>query len=297
MSHPLSHHHAKLDGVTLHYVVSGRGPAVVLLHGWPQTWYEWRHVIPALAERYTVIAPDLRGLGNSSRPETGYDKKTVANDVWQLVNGKLGHERFFVVGHDWGGPTAYALAAAHPEAVTRLAILDVVIPGDGGDFSQGGRRWHHQFHLTPDLPEALTEGRERLYLSWFYRTFGHRPDAISEADIDEYLRTYAQPGAMRAGFAYYRALPQDAADNRANAERLKLPMPVLALGGAGGRGRGREPEDSLRRLALNVQGEVVAECGHWIPEEQPRYLAERLLGFFAEGTSSAHSKRPNGRET
>ena len=282
ISHPLSHHHAKLDGVTLHYVVSGRGPAVVLLHGWPQTWYEWRHIIPALAERYTVIAPDLRGHGDSSRPETGYDKKTVANDVWQLVNGKLGHERFFVVGHDWGGPTAYALAAAHPEAVTRLAILDVVIPGDGGDFSQGGRRWHHQFHLTPDLPEALTEGRERLYLSWFYRTFGHRPDAISEADIDEYQRTYTQPGAMRAGFAYYRALPQDAADNRANAERLKLPMPVLALGGAGGRGRGREPEDSLRRLALNVQGEVVAECGHWIPEEQPRYLAERLLRFFEE---------------
>jgi pimeloyl-ACP methyl ester carboxylesterase len=281
MSHPLSHHHAKLDGVTLHYVVSGRGPAVVLLHGWPQTWFEWRHVIPALAERYTVIAPDLRGLGDSSRPETGYDKKTVANDVWLLVNGKLGHERLFVVGHDWGGPTAYALAAAHPEAVRRLAILDVVIPGDGGDFSQGGLRWHHQFHLTPDLPEALTEGRERQYLSWFYRTFGHRPDAISEADIDEYLRTYAQPGAMRAGFAYYRALPQDAADNRANAERLKLPMPVLALGGAGGRGRGREPEASLRRLALNVQGEVVAECGHWIPEEQPRCLADRLLGFFA----------------
>src|SRR6476661_52340 len=123
MSHPLSHCHAKLDGVTLHYVVSGSGPVVVLLHGWPQTWYEWRHVIPALAERYTVIAPDLRGLGDSSRPETGYDKKTVADDVWQLVNGKLGHERFSVVGHDWGGPTAYALAAAHPEAVTRLAIL------------------------------------------------------------------------------------------------------------------------------------------------------------------------------
>lgn len=282
MSQSLLHHHTQLDGVTLHYVVSGRGPAVVLLHGWPQTWYEWRHIIPALAERHTVIAPDLRGLGDSSRPEIGYDKKTVANDVWQLVNGKLGHERFLVVGHDWGGPTAYALAAAHPEAVTRLAILDVVIPGDGGDFSQAGRRWHHQFHLTPDLPEALTEGRERLYLSWFYRTFGHRPDAISEADIGEYLRTYTQPGAMRAGFAYYRALPQDAADNRANAERLKLPMPVLALGGAGGRGRGREPEDSLRRLALNVQGEVIAECGHWIPEEQPRYLAERLLRFFAE---------------
>jgi len=281
MTQALSHHFVQVDDVTLHYVTSGRGPAVVLLHGWPQTWYEWRHIIPALAQRYTVIAPDLRGLGDSSRPLTGYDKKTVAADIWQLVNGKLGHQQFCLVGHDWGGPTAYALAAAHPAAVSRLAILDVVIPGDGGDFSQGGQRWHHQFHLTADLPEALTAGRERLYLSWFYRTFGHRPDAISETDVDEYVRTYSQIGAMRAGFAYYRALPQDAADNRANLARLKLPMPVLAIGGANGRGRGREPEDSLKRVALHVQGDVVSDCGHWIPEEQPRYLADRLQQFFA----------------
>jgi pimeloyl-ACP methyl ester carboxylesterase len=281
MTQDLLHHFAQLDDVTLHYVTCGRGPVVVLLHGWPQTWYEWRHIVPALAQRYTVIAPDLRGLGDSSRPLTGYDKKTVANDIWQLVNGRLGHQQFFLVGHDWGGPTAYALAAAHPAAVSRLAILDVVIPGDGGDFSQGGRRWHHQFHLTADLPEALTAGRERLYLSWFYRNFGHHPDAISDADIDEYLRTYAQPGAMRAGFAYYRALPQDAADNRANIARLRLPMPVLAIGGASGRGRGREPEESLKRVALHVQGDVVADCGHWIPEEQPRHLADRLQQFFA----------------
>ena len=281
MTQALSHHFAQLDDVTLHYVTGGRGPVVVLLHGWPQTWYEWRHVIPALAQRYTVIAPDLRGLGDSSRPLAGYDKKTVANDIWRLVNGKLGHQQFYLVGHDWGGPTAYALAAAHPAAVSRLAILDVVIPGDGGDFSQGGQRWHHQFHLTAGLPEALTAGRERLYLSWFYRTFGHRPDAIGEADVDEYVRTYAQTGAMRAGFAYYRTLPQDAADNRANIARLKLPMPVLAIGGASGRGRGREPEESLKRVALHVQGDIVADCGHWIPEEQPRYLADRLQQFFA----------------
>lgn len=283
MTQAITHDFAQVDDVMLHYVTSGRGPAVVLLHGWPQTWYGWRHIIPVLARRYTVIAPDLRGLGDSSRPLAGYDKKTVAHDVWQLVNGKLGHQQFFLVGHDWGGPTAYALAAAHPAAVARLAILDVVVPGDGGDFSQGGQRWHHQFHLTADLPEALTAGRERLYLSWFYRTFGHRPDAISEADVDEYVRTYSQIGAMRAGFAYYRALPQDAADNRATIARFKLPMPVLAIGGANGRGRGREPEASLKRVALRVQGDVVPDCGHWIPEEQPRYLAERLLEFFANG--------------
>ena len=152
------HHYAEVGEVMLHYVTLGSGPPVVLLHGWPQTWYEWRLVMPRLAERFTVIAPDLRGLGDSSRPLTGYDKRTVANDVWRLVTETLGHRTFHLVGHDWGGPTAYALAATHPEAVTKLAIVDVVIPGDGGDFSQGGRRWHHQFHITPDLPEALRGG-------------------------------------------------------------------------------------------------------------------------------------------
>ena len=282
----VSHGYADLGDVLLHYVTAGEGFPVVLLHGWPQTWWEWRHVIPRLAERYKVIAPDLRGLGDSSRPLAGYDKRTVANDVWRLVSERLGHASFFLVGHDWGGPTAFALAAAHPEAVLRLVILDVVIPGSGGDFSQGGRRWHHQFHMTPDLPEALTQGREDIYLSWFYRTFAYRHDAIGPDDLAEYLRTYRQPGAMRAGFAYYRAIAHDAADNRAMIERSKLPMPVLAMGGGvsypHGRGRGDEPEQSLRRVAVDVRGEVVPECGHFIPEEAPDLLADRLLAFFAE---------------
>ena len=282
----ITHHVAELSDVRLHYVTAGDGPPVVLLHGWPQTWYEWRHVIPALAEHHRVIAPDLRGLGDSSRPEGGYDKKTIAGDIWELVDSELGQTRFQLVGHDWGGPTAYALAAAHPEVVTGLVIIDVVIPGDGGDFSQGGRRWHHQFHMTPDLPEALILGREEIYLRWFYRTFGHRPDAISENDIAEYLRTYAQPGAMRAGFEYYRALPRDAADNAEIVARFKLPMPVLAIGGGGGRGRGAEPEQSLRRVATNVRGEIIGACGHWVPEEQPERLARLLLTFFANGEGS-----------
>lgn len=279
----VTHAYAELDEVMLHYVTAGSGPPVVLLHGWPQTWYEWRHVIPALANRYTVIAPDLRGLGDSSRPLHGYDKMTMARDIWQLVSGKLGHDRFFLVGHDWGGPTAFALAAQQPQAVRRLAILDVVIPGDGGDFSQGGRRWHHQFHMTPDLPEALVQGREEIYLAWFYRTLAFRPDAIGADDLTEYLRTYRQPGAMRAGLALYRALPQDAADNRATLARMKLPMPTLAVGGAKAWGRAGEVEDSLRRVATDVRGTVVAECGHFIPEEQPEVLARLLLDFLGEG--------------
>ena len=282
----LSHHYADLGDVVMHYVTAGDGPPVVLLHGWPQTWWEWRHQIPILAESYRVIAPDLRGLGDSSRPLTGYDKVTVAQDVWKLVHGELGLETFFLVGHDWGGPTAYSLAAMHPDAVRRLVILDVVIAGGGGDASEGGRRWHHQFHMTPDLPEALTSGREDIYLSWFYRTFAYRPDAIGEADLAEYLRTYTQPGAMRAGFAYYRAIPQDAENNKQLLAGPKLPMPVLALGGAvsypHGRGRGTAPLESLKRCANDVRGGAVPQCGHFIPEEAPDYLNEQLLAFFGE---------------
>jgi len=284
MSTAITHHYAELGEVMLHYTRAGSGPAVLLLHGWPQTWYEWRHVIPALATKYTVIAPDLRGLGDSSRPLAGYDKKTVAGDLWHLMHGALGFDRFFLAGHDWGGPTAFALACAHRDAVRALAILDVVIPGSGGDFSQGGRRWHHQFHITPDLPEALTQGREDVYLGWFYDTFAWRPDAITADDRREYLRTYCRPGAMRAGFEFYRALDQDALDNRAALTAGKLAMPVLAMGGAKSyphaRGRGDEPRESLERVALDVTGESVPDCGHFIPEEQPGLLAQRLLAFF-----------------
>jgi pimeloyl-ACP methyl ester carboxylesterase len=279
----VDHHFARLAQVTLHYVTAGSGPPVVLLHGWPQSWYEWRHVIPRLAERYRVVAPDLRGLGDSSRPLEGYDRQTVAGDLWELLSGPLGLDRFHLVGHDVGGPIAFALAAAHPDAVRSLAILDVTIPGIGPDISQGGRRWHHAFHMTPDLPEALVGGRERIYLSWFYREFSWRPDAIGEADIAEYLRTYTQPGALRAGFSYYRNIARSVAENRALRDSgFRLKMPVLALGGERmeARGRAREPEESLSGIADDVIGGVIAESGHFIPEEQPEILTERLLGFW-----------------
>ncbi|MEC7202560.1 MAG: alpha/beta hydrolase, partial [Pseudomonadota bacterium] len=267
----IMHHYADVGEVLLHYVTAGHGFPVVMIHGYPQTWWEWRHQIPALSEKYTVITPDMRGLGDSSRPQSGYDKKTIADDIWRMVNGELGHDSFYLVGHDWGGPTAYALAAAHPEAVKRLVIIDVPIPGCGGDFSQGGRRWHHQFHMTLDLPEALTAGREDVYLSWFYRTFAYRPDAINDADLKEYVRTYSQPGAMRAGFNLYRAAAQDVEDNQANIARQKLPMPVLTVSGGKSyphaRGRISETEDSLKRVAKYVRSEIAPESGHFVPEE------------------------------
>jgi pimeloyl-ACP methyl ester carboxylesterase len=286
MTMTLEHHHAQLADVSLHYVTAGAGDPVVLVHGWPSTWYEWRHVMALLAPHHRLIVPDLRGLGDSSRPRDGYDKKTVAADLWQLLSGELGLTRWHLVGHDWGGPVAFALAAAHADAIRTLSIVDVTLPGIGPDISQGGKRWHHAFHMTPDLPEALVEGRERAYLTWFYQSFSWRRDAFGAADIDEYLRTYSQPDALRAGFAFYRNIPRDTADNRSLAESgFRLPMPVLAVGGARAesRGRGDEPEQSLRVIADDVHGVVIADSGHFVPEEQPGALAAHLLEHFKRG--------------
>src|SRR5512132_4303293 len=175
-----SHHTASVNGIQLHYVIGGHGDPVVLLHGWPETWYGWHRVMPALAKNYTVIAPDLRGLGDSSKPPSGYDGKTVAEDIHQLV-GKLGFKTIFLVGHDIGTQVAYSYAAAHPSEVKKLAVMDFTIPG----FVPAGRMplWWVLFHQTPDVPEALVQGKEMMYLSWFFHNLPFNPGAITQADI------------------------------------------------------------------------------------------------------------------
>ena len=281
----IEHHTLQLSRVNLHVATAGAGIPLVLLHGWPQTWHEWRKLAPLLAGRYRLVMPDLPGLGDSSRPADGYDKKTIAGDLVEMCE-RLALGRFHLVGHDWGGPTAFALACARPAAVRTLTILDVTIPGIGPDISQGGKRWHHAFHMTPDLPETMVQGREREYLGWFYREFCWQRGAIGEADIDQYVRCYRQPGALSAGFGFYRNIPRDQADNRAIlASGFRLHMPVLALGGARAeaRGRGEEPLESLRMIADDVRGGAVPDCGHFIPEEQPGLLAEQLLAFLPLG--------------
>ena len=157
-----SHHMASVNGIQMHYVIGGQGDPVVLLHGWPQTMYEWRHVMPALAKNYTVIVPDLRGLGDSSKPTTGYDGNTTAEDIYQLVS-QLGFKDIFLVGHDFGVQIAYSYAAAHPDEVRRLVILDVPIPGIGPGENITGL-WWAQFHMVRDIPEMLIDGHERQYL-------------------------------------------------------------------------------------------------------------------------------------
>jgi pimeloyl-ACP methyl ester carboxylesterase len=279
----LEHHFVTLPEVTMHYVTAGCGAPIVLLHGFPQTWFEWRPIMAELAQRYRVIAPDLRGLGDTSRPQSGYDKSTIAGDVWSLLHDHLGLRRFHVVGHDWGGPVAYALTALHRDAAQTLTILDVTIPGDGTDvFSTSQGRWHHAFHRTADLPEALVHGREDIYVRWFLENFAAHKGAISETAKAEYVRAYAQPGAMRAGFSYYRAIPQDMSHNAELIAAGKLQMPVLALGGSEAFGRAELVEQSLRAVASNVTGGIVQGSGHFVPEEKPDALLEHLLAFLAD---------------
>jgi pimeloyl-ACP methyl ester carboxylesterase len=276
-----SHHTAAVNGIQVHYVMGGKGEPVVLLHGWPETWYAWHKVMPALAKNYTVIAPDLRGLGDSSKPTTGYDGKMVAEDIHQMV-GKLGFKTIFLVGHDIGTQVAYSYAAAYPTEVKKLAVMELTIPG----FAPVGRMplWWATFHQTPDVPEALVQGKEMMYLSWFFHNLAFNPAAITQADIIEYVTHYSTPGGMRAGFEHYRAFPQDAIQNQ-NYSKTKLTMPVLALGGGyiptfGGNITMPTVIYGMKILAQNVTGITVPNSGHFIPEEQPQFLIDQLLKFF-----------------
>jgi pimeloyl-ACP methyl ester carboxylesterase len=276
-----THRTASVNGIQLHYVIGGHGDPVVLLHGWPETWYEWHLVMPALAKNHTVIAPDLRGLGDSSKPLTGYDGKTVAEDIHQLVT-QLGFKTIFLVGHDIGTQVAYSFAATHPTEVKKLVVMELTIPG----FAPAGRMplWWAIFHQTPDVPEALVQGKELIYLSWFFHNLAFNPAAVTP-DINEYVTHYSAPGGMRAGFEYYRAFPQDAIQNM-NYSKTNLTMPVLALGAGyiptfGGNITMPTVIYGMKILAQNVHGIIVPNSGHWIPEEQPVFLVKLLNNFFS----------------
>lgn len=275
-----SHQTADVNGVKLHFVKGGAGEeAVVLLHGFPQTWYEWHRVMPALAGKYTVIAPDLRGLGESSRPAPDYEAQNVAEDVHQLVRS-LGFDRINLVAHDIAGAPAYAYAVKYPQEVARLVMLETAAPGfmpeSGGD---AGKYWHMGFQMTPDLPELLIAGKEREYLKWFFNNFAASPDFLTEDEFERYVRAYSADGALHAAFEHYRAMPKAAKQNRRDFKE-KLKMPVLALGGENS--MGEMPLDSLRLVAENVRGVVIAGSGHWVASERLDDLVQQLLTFFAE---------------
>jgi pimeloyl-ACP methyl ester carboxylesterase len=276
------HERASVNGVQLHYVTAGCGDdAIVLLHGWPETSYAWRHLMPLLEPDHRVVAPDLRGLGDSARTDGGYDKRTIAKDVVELLD-LLGIDVAKVVGHDMGAAVAYALAAAYSDRVSHLAILEMLLPGFGLEeaaaiIQVGTTFWHVPFNMARDVPEALTYGREREYLYRFYKASPYDPSVLSESDIEEYLRCYRAPGAMRAGFEWYRALTTDVRDNRLSA-RTPLKIPVLALGGQ--HRMGDRVRASCTQVAEDVEGVVWERCGHYPHEGTSRASRRPAAGPF-----------------
>jgi pimeloyl-ACP methyl ester carboxylesterase len=277
-------------GLRLHYVTAGEGSrTIVLLHGFPQTWWQWRRIIPPLvANDFRVIAPDYRGAGHSWRPPGGYEKQTMAEDIHRLLRQHLQIEGPVVlVGHDIGLMIAYAYARAHQDEVSHLAVADAPLPGTAvfDRLRTDPRVWHFAFHSARDVAETLVAGRERQYLQVFFNARIFDPSAISEDDLETYVSAYAAPGAMRAGFELYRAFDQDAEDNRAALKaKGRLTIPVLAIGGATSTS-GPLVEEMMREVAENVTGARLPRTAHWVAEEDAEAFVNAVLDFVgaAEG--------------
>jgi len=270
---------ADVNGTRLHYLSAGRGEPVVLLHGYTQTSHMWLPLIAVLAKTNAVIAPDLRGAGGSAKPESGYDKKTLAQDVHALVQS-LGQRRVTLVGHDIGLMVAYAYAAQYPDEVERIALMDAFLPGVGNwkDVWLLRDLWH--FHFYGETPLKLVTGRERIYFEHFWNDFAaDRTRSVSEADRTLYTAAYARPGGMRAGFGYFAAFPQDAVDFEAFS-KTKLAMPMLVL--TGEKASGTFLIEQGRLVASDVQGVVIVGSGHWLMEEAPEQVLPLLTAFITE---------------
>jgi pimeloyl-ACP methyl ester carboxylesterase len=268
---------ADVNGIRLHYLAAGEGEPILLLHGYAENSHMWRPLIPELARTHQVIAPDLRGFGGSTKAESGYDKKTMAQDVHALA-ATLGFERVQVVGHDIGLMVAYAYAAQHPGEVERIALMDAFLPGVGEWQTVWLLRdlWH--FHFYGKTPLALVAGRERIYFEHFWNDFAADPaHSVPEADRILYAEAYAQPGAMRAGFEVFRAFAEDAKDFALFAQ-TKLTMPMLVL--TGEKASGEFLIQQGRLVANNVEGIVIPGAGHWLMEEAPEQVMPRLVEFL-----------------
>jgi len=269
---------AQLNGVRLHYLIAGKGDLVLLLHGYAENSHMWRPLMVEVAKTHTVIAPDLRGFGQSSKPTSGYDKKTMAQDVHALTQS-LGYQHEIVVGHDIGLMVAYAFAAQYAREVDRICLMDAFLPGVGDWKSVWLLRdlWH--FHFYGETPLKLVSGRERIYFEHFWNDFAANPKhSVPEADRQFYARSYAQPGAMRAGFEVFRNFEQDAKDFAQFAE-TKLTMPMLVL--TGEKASGQFLIEQARLVDTNVEGVVIKGKGHWLMEEAPEQVIPQLVGFIS----------------
>jgi pimeloyl-ACP methyl ester carboxylesterase len=269
--------YANVNETRLHYLAAGNGDPVVLLHGYAQTSHMWRPLIPELASNHTVIAPDLRGAGQSAKPPAGYTKAEMAQDIHALTR-KLGFEKTRIVGHDIGLMVAYAYAAQYPKEVDRIALMDAFLPGVGNwrDVWLMRDLWH--FHFYGKTPLALVHGRERIYFEHFWNDFAANPSrSIPERDRRFYAKAYARPGGMRAGFEYFHTFEQDANDF-ARFAQTSLLMPMLVL--TGEKASGEFLIQQGRLVAKNVEGVVVRNSGHWLMEEAPNQVIPNLVEFL-----------------
>jgi pimeloyl-ACP methyl ester carboxylesterase len=266
-----------VDGVRLHYLTAGKGPAVILLHGYAETSRMWRPILPVLAERFTVIAPDLPGIGDSAIPADGLDMKSAALRIHGLAR-KLGVEKARVVGHDIGLMVAYAYAAEFPAETEKLVVMDAFLPGVEGwePIYNSPDYWHFRFHGP--TPEALVKGRERTYFEYFWNDLAaDRNRSLPEADRVAYAEAYARPGRMRAAWAYFASFALTAKDFAPLAQR-KLTMPVLSIGGE--KSLGDALAQQMKLVASDVTVVVVKGSGHWVMEERPKETTEALVKFL-----------------
>jgi pimeloyl-ACP methyl ester carboxylesterase len=278
--------------VRLHAVIGGEGPPLLLVHGWPETWYAWRLVMPELARHFEVIAVDQRGIGLSDKPAGGYDTGTLAGDLVALMDA-LGHDRFAVAGHDTGFAISYALAADHPDRVERAALAE--IPGPPGAapppplFVPGpvnDRLWHIPFNRVENVPEQLVAGREAVFFGYEFAIQG---GGVPDDAIDYYVGLLSDPDALRASFGFYRAFDTTLAQAQARVGR-KLTMPVLAIGGESS--YGAHVGEAMQLVADDVQSVVIPGAGHWLAEQAPDALLAVLMPFltpYREGTTAARA--------
>ena len=281
------HKFVRVNDLRFHYVDGGANTSetIVLLAGFPESWYAWRHVMPTLGEQFRVLAIDLPGQGDSDKPVDGYDTQTVAERLHDAI-ASLGLDNYHLVAHDVGAWVAFPYALTFGSEVSSLVLMDAGIPGvTMPEFlptssDKSWKTWHFSFNALPDLPEILLQGREREYLAWFFHEKTVNPHCYSEETLNEYVRIFSAPGGMRAGLSFYRAAAMSTSQNKLLLSTNKLTMPVLGL--SADQGSIPDIAAAVRPYATNIRGDLIKNCGHFQPEEQPQAVTNAVLKFIED---------------
>lgn len=278
------HHYVQVNGIRMHYVRAGHGPKlVVLLHGFPECWYSWRHQIPALAEHFSVVAPDMRGYNETDKPRDGYDIRSLVQDIVELI-AALGYQQVFLVGHDWGGMVAWSLAITHPELVERLIVLNLPHPtlfmqAFRGNWQQIKRSWYMFFFQLPWLPEASIRANQHETIERAMRGTAIEKSHFTDQDMLFFKQAIAKPGALTAALNYYRALPKGS-QGFYKGTGMRVLMPTLLIWGENDMALGKELTYGTERFVPDLRIRYIPDCGHFVHEEQPERVNQYMLEFL-----------------